>query len=141
MPDKRTIIGWGGRTADLLKSLNSNQNISMNISLSGTNTFQAGTMIVDYAIEAHGNGSLGIHGFDDSDSVFDLLKKSAIESMLDLEYQNLFEQIFVNTTRTAINNHTQFSSAIGNVPMFTTQFSNNEISRSFQMVAKTIAAR
>ncbi|MBV7327665.1 DUF1501 domain-containing protein [Chloroflexi bacterium TSY] len=141
VPDKRTSIGWGGRTADLLKSLNTNQDISMNISLSGTNTFQAGTTMVDYAIEPHGNGSLGIHGFDYPRGALDVLKKSALESMLDLEYRNLFEQTFVNTTRTALNNHTQFSSAIASIPTFTTQFSPNPISQSFQMVAKTIAAR
>lgn len=53
----------------------------------------------------------------------------------------VFEQTFVNTTRTALNNHTQFSSAIASIPTFTTQFSPNPISQSFQMVAKTIAAR
>lgn len=141
VPDKRTSIGWGGRTADLLKSLNTNQDISMNISLSGTNTFQAGTTVVDYAIESSGTGSLGIYGFDQPAGALDILKKSALESMLDLEYQNLFEQTYVNTTRTAINSHTQFSSAIASVPSFTTQFSPNEIAQSFQMVAKTIAAR
>ncbi|MEM7128016.1 MAG: DUF1501 domain-containing protein [Chloroflexota bacterium] len=141
VPDKRTSIGWGGRTADLLTSLNSNQNISMNISLSGTNTFQSGTTVVDYAIEATGNGSLGLYGFDNPDGAIKRLKKSALESMLDLEYQNLFEQTFVNTTRTALNNHSQFSTAIAGAPTFTTAFSPNEISRSFQMVAKTIAAR
>ena len=141
VPDKRTGFGWGGRTADLLKSLNDNQNISMNISLSGTNTFQAGTSVVDYAIEPRGNGSIAITGFDRPIETVDILKKAAIESMLDLEYQNLFEQTFKNTTKTAINNHSQFSSAIGAVAPFTTQFSANQISQSFQMVAKTIAAR
>ncbi len=141
VPDKRIGLGWGGRTADLLKSLNSNQSISMNISLSGTNTFQAGTSVVDYAIEAGGNGSIGINGYDNPIGALSVLKKSALESMLDLEYQSLFEQTFVNTTRMAINNNAQFSSAIANVPAFATQFSANGISKSFQMVAKTIAAR
>ncbi|MEZ4592103.1 MAG: hypothetical protein R3D55_13320 [Chloroflexota bacterium] len=39
VPDKRTGFGWGGRTADLLKSLNDSDVISMNISLAGTNLF------------------------------------------------------------------------------------------------------
>ena len=141
VPDKRTGLGWGGRTADLLKSLNSNQNISMNISLSGTNTFQAGTSVIDYAIEPRGNGSIGIRGFDRPIETVDVLKKAAIESMLDLEYQNLFEQTYRNTTRTAINNHSQFSTAIAGVSPFATQFSTNQVSQSMQMIAKTIAAR
>ena len=141
VPDSRTSVGWGGRTADLLKSLNDNQNISMNISLSGTNTFQAGTTVVDYAIESSGTGSIGYTGFDEPDGAMHMLKKAAIESMLDLQYQNLFEQTFVNTTRTSIDNHAQFSGAIAGVQPFTTQFSANGISQAFQMVAKTIAAR
>ena len=141
VPDKRSGIGWGGRTADLLKSLNSNQNISMNISLSGTNTFQAGTSVVDYAIQSEGTGSVGITRYDQPEGAVDILKKGALESMLDLEYQNLFEQTFVNTKQMSIDNHHHFSTAIGAVPPFTTRFSANEISKSFEMVAKTIAAR
>ncbi|MEM7028937.1 MAG: DUF1501 domain-containing protein [Chloroflexota bacterium] len=132
---------WGGRTADLIKGLNSNQNISMNISLSGTNTFQAGKTTVDYAIEPSGNGSVGIEGYDNPVGALEVLKKSALDSMLDLEYQNLFEQTFANTTRLAIDNHSQFSAAIAGVSPFSSQFSSNGISKSFEMVAKTIAAR
>ncbi|MEM7391569.1 MAG: DUF1501 domain-containing protein, partial [Verrucomicrobiota bacterium] len=42
VPDRRSTIGWGGRTADVLSALNTNANISMNISLAGSNVFQAG---------------------------------------------------------------------------------------------------
>ncbi|MEM7802521.1 MAG: DUF1501 domain-containing protein, partial [Chloroflexota bacterium] len=141
VPDKRIGFGWGGRTADLLQSLNSNQNISMNISLSGTNTFQAGQSVVDYAIEPSGTGSIGIAGFDQPIGALDRLKRGAVESMLDLAYRDLFEQTFSNTTKMAIDNHAQFSGAISAVQPFTTQFSNNYVSRSFEMVAKTIASR
>ena len=33
----RSVKGWGGKMADLIRDCNSNQNISMNISLSGAN--------------------------------------------------------------------------------------------------------
>ncbi|MEM8858581.1 MAG: DUF1501 domain-containing protein [Chloroflexota bacterium] len=141
VPDQRIGIGWGGRTADLLRGLNSNQDISMNISLSGTNTFQAGTQVVDYAIQNRGNGSVGIERYDAPQGAVDTLKRAALESMLDLEYQNLFEQTYINTKQMSIDNHVEFSGAIAGVDPFTTQFSDNEISRSFEMVAKTIAAR
>ncbi|MBT8272112.1 MAG: DUF1501 domain-containing protein, partial [Bacteroidia bacterium] len=41
-PHERSSIGWGGRIADLTQSMNSNDNISMNISLQGLNLFQRG---------------------------------------------------------------------------------------------------
>ncbi|MEM1228039.1 MAG: DUF1501 domain-containing protein [Planctomycetota bacterium] len=141
VPDRRTSIGWGGRTADLLRSLNTNQTISMNISLAGTNTFQAGTTVTDYSIESSDTGSIGINGFQRPDGAYDQLKKAAIEGLIDLEYQNLFEQTYASTMRSAIDGHIQFSEAIQNAPDPYTEFADNEIARAFQMVAKTISAR
>ena len=140
VPDKRGNLGWGGRTADLLKSLNDNQNISMNISVSGSNLFQAGQTLTEYSVDPVA-GSIGLAGFDQPEDELHYIKKAAIESMLDMQYQSLFEQTFVNTTRGALDNHQQFSSAIASVPTLTTQFGSNEISQAFSMVAKTIAAR
>ena len=42
LPHERSAIGWGGKVADLIRDMNLNQNISMNVSLSGTNVFQTG---------------------------------------------------------------------------------------------------
>ena len=53
IPHDRTALGWGGKTADLLQSMNNNSNISMNISLAGTNTFQKGADTVEYVIDAY----------------------------------------------------------------------------------------
>src|SRR5262249_8516043 len=40
IPDQPPHTGWGGRTADLLHSLNGATQISMSMSLAGTNIFQ-----------------------------------------------------------------------------------------------------
>lgn len=141
VPDKRTGFGWGGRTADLLHSLNDNDKISMNISLAGTNLFQTGTSLTEYTISSSGNGAIQIHGHDDTSWSRHVLQNAAIESMLDLQYQNLFEQTFANTTRSAIDGADLFATAIGNVSPFATQFSDNELSNDLSMVAKSIAAR
>ena len=140
VPDSRSALGWGGRTADLLHMLNDNQNISMNISLSGSNMFQAGNSVVEYAISSEANGSVGIEGFRER-GMFNQLRTSAIESMLDLQYQNLFEQTFAAKTKNAISAQEQFSKAIAGLDPFSTTFSENEISTSLQMVARTIKAR
>ena len=52
IPQTRSSKGWGGRMADILHAANTNQNISMNISLSGTNIFQVGNNATEYAIRA-----------------------------------------------------------------------------------------
>jgi uncharacterized protein (DUF1501 family) len=141
VPDKRTGFGWGGRTADLLHSVNNNNAISMNISLAGTNLFQTGSSVTEYSIVPWDNGAIQVYGHDDVWWSRHILQNAAIESMLDLAYQNLFEQTFANSTRAAINGSDQFASAIENVSPFATQFSDNELSNSLAMVAKTIAAR
>ncbi len=141
VPDKRTGFGWGGRTADLLKSLNDSDVISMNISLAGTNLFQTGTTLTEYSVVPWGNGAVQIHGHDDIWWSRHVLQNAAIESMLDLAYQNLFDQTFANSTRAAIDGAALFADAIEDVPPFATQFSDNYFSESLAMVAKTIAAR
>lgn len=141
VPDKRTGFGWGGRTADLLHAVNSNDTFSMNISLAGTNLFQTGTSVTEYSVVPWGNGAIQVHGHDDIWWSRHVLQNAAIESMLDLSYQNLFEQTFASSTRAAMDGSELFASAIAAVPPFTTQFSENELSESLAMVAKTIAAR
>lgn len=141
VPDKRIGFGWGGRTADLLRSLNENDTISMNISISGTNIFQTGNTLTEYSIVPWGNGAVQVHGHDDIWWSRHVVQNAAIESMLDLEYQNLFEQTFANTTRSSMDGASQFAGAIENVPAFTTQFSDTYFSNNMAMIAKTIAAR
>ena len=140
IPDRRTSLGWAGRTADLLRDANSDHRVSMNISLAGTNVFQSGTQVVPYAIQPTGNGSVGVVGYDGT-TPFDQLRTSAINSLLDQQYQNLFMDTFAKTKRSAIDAHLLFSNAIGTVPPLTTPFSANPVSQSFRMIARTIAAR
>ncbi len=138
-PDLRSPIGWGGKIADLLQSTNNNQNISMNISLSGSNVYQAGNNTVEYAINAY-DGSYGITGYDGG-GLFNQLRTAAIDSLLEKQYQDVFKQSYMNTLNTAKIGHEEFSTAIDGINPFNTQFSDNDLSQSFHMIAKTIAAR
>ena len=136
LPDQRGSLGWAGRTADLLNSSNSNTTVSMNISLSGTNVFQAGSQVAPYAITQ--NGSLGIEPVGPTD-LFEQLRTTAINSLLAQQYQNLFIDTFSKSTRSAIDAHDLFSNALDAAPPLMTAFSENDISRNFQMVARAIS--
>ncbi|HMP74997.1 MAG TPA: DUF1501 domain-containing protein [Kiritimatiellia bacterium] len=139
IPDRATAIGWGGRMGDLLASLNENQDISINISIAGSNVWQAGNQTVEYAISPY--GSTGLDGIS-SPWNNDPVRGAAIDSMLDLEYKNLFEQTFVRKTRGAIDAHYQFSAAIAAGTPVTTVFpANSWLGDQLRMVARTIAAR
>ncbi len=60
-PTSARPSGWAGRMADILQAGNCNQNISMNISLSGSNVFQTGNLTAHYTITE--NGSRGLYEY------------------------------------------------------------------------------
>ncbi|WP_306642535.1 DUF1501 domain-containing protein [Sanyastnella coralliicola] len=140
LPQERTSKGWGGRMADILHTLNDNQDVSMSISLSGVNTFQTGNEIIEFAIENSGNGSVGINIFEEEDPFNQLLGNTA-QSVLEQEYQDIFKQTYRDKVLNAQGSHEAFSSAIAGVSEFVTQFNpQNPISQNMQMIAKSIAA-
>ncbi len=143
LPHQRaSSLGWGGKVADLIRDMNSNQAISMNVSLSGTNVFQTGDSTIEYAIDPY-NGSVGIEGYGQHDewNVFDISRTKAIDNLLDYEYQDIFQKTYVDVIRRSRDGHIMFDEAIKTVGDFTTEFSDNYLSQSFAMVARTIAAR
>jgi uncharacterized protein (DUF1501 family) len=141
LPNGRSGTGWGGKVADIIRDMNSNNNVSMNLSLSGTNIFQSGQETIEFALDPY-NGSAGIEGYGDHDewNVFDRMRTRAINNMLEKEYQDMFQKSYVDVIRKSRDGHLQFQEAIGNVPELQTTFTDNYLSRSFQMAAYSIAA-
>ena len=141
LPNGRSGTGWGGRIADIIKDMNSSPNISMNLSLSGTNIFQTGESTIEFALDPY-DGSSGIYGYGDVEewNVFDRLRTRAINSLVDYEYQDMFSKTYIDVIRRSRDGHAQFQEAIGNVPQFQTVFTDNYLSHAFQMAAYSIAA-
>jgi len=141
LPNGRSATGWGGKVADLINDMNNNPNISMNMSMSGTNIFQTGESTVEFTLDPY-DGSSGIYGYGATEdwNVFDRMRTKALKSMIDYEYQNMFQKTYIDVIRRSRDGHELFQEAIGNVPAFQTVFTDNYLSRSFQMAANTIAA-
>ncbi len=141
LPNGRSGTGWGGKIADIIKDMNNSPNISMNLSLSGTNIFQTGETTIEFALDPY-SGSSGITGYGDVEewNVFDRLRTKAINSLVDYEYQDMFAKTYVDVIRRSRDGHVQFQDAIGNVPPFQTTFTDNYLSHAFQMAANSIAA-
>ena len=138
VPDRAVGLGWAGRSADLLYTLNQNQEISMNISLGGSNVWQAGQQVVEYAIS--NDGSIGLDGYEGTWN-YNHVRGAAIDSQLDLEYRNLFEKTFAQKSRSSIDAHYHFMEAINAAPALTTTFpANSWLGDNLRMVARTIAA-
>ncbi len=140
VPQTKSPTGWGGRLADLVQSANSNQDISMNISLSGKNVFQLGQQASEYSILPTGSGSIGIQGYKES-STFDQIRTGAVKSLMEKQYQDIFKQSYAGVIDASQNTHELFSAAVGNTSNLTTTFSETELSQSLQMIARTIKVR
>ena len=149
--DRRTATGWGGKIADVVSAQNLNQNISMNVTLSGTNIFQAGNETVEYTINS--GGSIGIDGYDpQSNWIFRKLQTNAVDNMLGQNYQDIFKKTYVDTIINSKNAHEIFSSAIAKFRHFeqadednpegalADTFSlGNRVSQDLKMIARSIA--
>ena len=139
VPQTNAPTGWGGRLADMVYTANTNQNISMNISLSGKNIFQLGQQVAEYSILPSGTGSIGITGYNGA-SAFDQIRTAAVNSLMEEQYQDIFKKTYAETIQASQNTHQLFSSAVSNSTLNTT-FSNSQLSQSLKMVARTMKVR
>ena len=135
-PDGPRSSGWGGRLADLLTSFNNLDTISMSISLAGSNTFQVGNNVSEYQVSTR--GPIGLNGFGGTDG---LIRYQAVQDLLNLPHQNLFEAEFAKITNRAITNNNLLSSALSGVTLNTPFPANSDLSDQLQMIAKIIAVR
>jgi uncharacterized protein (DUF1501 family) len=139
VPDQRIPVGWAGRLADLMHGSNSNPNIPMNISLSGTNIFQYGNSTVEFSIDPYG-GSESIYGYGANWGV-NPGRTQGIDMLLNRQYNDIYEKTYIDVLKGAHEGSLQFREAIEAVPDFNTVFEVDQVSQSFHMVAKVIAAR
>lgn len=139
LPNSRSNIGWGGKIADLMSSLNTNDRISMNISLSGNNVFQTGQTSVEYSIDSE-NGSIGIEGYQDENQ-FQQARKNAIDNLVDANYADIYKKTYIDVIKTSRDANIEFTEAIDAAPFLGDLFSENEFSTAMHMIARTIASR
>lgn len=124
--------GWGGRTADLLMSMNEGSQVSMNISLSGVNIFQVGDEAFSYISGL--NGGTSMVGYTDNSFA------GAVDSLLEAHYKNTFTRTFAKNTRRFIDSSIAFNEAIDGIDILT-PLPPTRLAQNFKMVARTIAAR
>lgn len=139
-PHLRTQFGWGGRMADMLNDMNSNENISMNISLAGTNIFQYGQTLVEFAIDPF-DGSPGIVGYDPGASGFNGDRTEAIDLMLGVDHADMYKKTYTDLLKRSLDGSIEFRAAMNQIGALQTFFSNNRVSQSFRRITEVIKAR
>ena len=119
VPDSPTKVGWGGRLADLSQSLNAGSQISMNISLAGTNYFQVGNEVFQYPVNSA--GSIGLNQYT-STSTPTKQQYAAVRDVVGHSYGHVFEQEYVNVMGRAIGNDTLLKGVLATIPTYSEKF-------------------
>ncbi|MFO1488400.1 MAG: DUF1501 domain-containing protein [Verrucomicrobiota bacterium] len=142
IPHSRSGIGWGGRVADLLKDLNANQAVPMNISLDGSNVFQTGNTVAEYSITP--TGAVGLTGYNAAWQQYQDLQNamsSAVDSQLALQYTNLLSQTFNVRKKQALDAYNIFANATAPSLPSGVSFPGTYLGIRLQMIARAIQGR
>jgi uncharacterized protein (DUF1501 family) len=136
--NERVSKGWGGYMADLLGYTNTNDKISMNVSLSGNNIFQNGLTTLPFSMNESGP-TLPINYNADWGHNPD--RRTAVDSLLNFNFGDPFQNTYANVLHDSIEAGAEFKEALDVIPEFATVFSNENLSQELKIIAKTIAAR
>lgn len=136
--DQAFQTGWGGRLADLTNAFNENNQISMNITLDGKNSFQVGRDVVQYAVGTEGPVSLWWHDGDD-DSVAPRI--SALRDVQTQEHANLMRTAFGQVTDNALASSELLGGILDAADPLATAFPDTELGGQLAMIARLIGVR
>ena len=147
VPNSRSGIGWAGRLADLMKAVNLNQNVPMNISLDGSNVWQTGNSAAEYSIAPGNNedagGAVGLASYNFSWKQYNDIQNNlgaAVDSQLAQQYTNLLQQTFDTRKKQALDAYHDFSGATA-APVAGVTFPQTSLGYRMRMIARAIQAR
>ncbi|HZS09898.1 MAG TPA: DUF1501 domain-containing protein [Blastocatellia bacterium] len=137
LPGEVPRTGWGGRLADAINLLNPNGQVSMSISLTGSNIFQVGSQVFPYMVSSEGTIKLWYYN-----EAWGNAGTNVTKAMLDAGYTNLFEKSYSEIFKRAIDNERRLSGALDKAPAIKTVFpADNDLAKQLKMVAKLISVR
>lgn len=135
VPDQPFKTGWGGRTADLLNALNSNNQISMSVSLDGFNSFDVGNTVSQFSVSPSGvvafSGSTG--------STNNTARYGAQKDLLAAANPNLFQAAFGSLSTGAIGSSETLAALLATAPALATAFPSTTLGNQLAMIAKLIS--
>jgi uncharacterized protein (DUF1501 family) len=145
VPQSRDAVGAGGRMADLLHASNTNQELSMNISLDGKNLFQRGKDISEYAIRSDiSPNNVGFEPFPlywSNAGYMNQLRDDAIDNLMSKTYANLLQKTYATTAKTSIAAFAVFKEALKKVPAFTTTFPTTSLGDDLNAISRVMSVR
>jgi len=135
VPDQTFSTGWGGRLADLTNAFNSNNAVSMSMSLDGDNSFQVSRTVVQFAVNP--GGAIVLAG---TGTAANSIRAQAMNDLVAAPNDNLFKSAYGGLTRAAIANSESISSFLTGPDPFTTAFPASNLGQQLRTIARLIAA-
>jgi uncharacterized protein (DUF1501 family) len=127
--------GWGGRLADMFHVTNTNQQLSMNISVDGENVFQAGDEVIPYFVDE--NGAQGI----DAVQTWNPDRRAAFLALRDATQGNALQRQYAAVMRRSMDNEIMINNALDGETSLSTSFPDTRLGRQLHMVARLINVR
>ncbi len=132
--DQPSVTGWGGRLADLVNAFNTSNQVSMSISLAGTNFFQVGAHVSQYAISS--SGAVTFAGTTGGNNP---LRYTAQKDLFAQAQPELFNAAFAGLSGGAIANSDLVNNLLATAPTLATTFPNTTLGNQLKMAARLIS--
>lgn len=134
--DQPFDTGWGGRLADLLDTMNSNNQISMSITLNGINSFQRGRNVGQFSINSGGPSGIVVGNVSNH-----LINQriTAFKSLLASPNPNAHAAAFGAITAKALDDGELITGVLRTAPTIATAFPGSPTAARLRMVARLIS--
>ena len=137
VPDKPFETGWGGRLADIVDTMNSNNQISMSITLNGANSFQRGNVVNAYAVNSGGAVKLNSGGGSNGNAYGATL--AGLKIVMANPQSNALAAAFGSISSAASRDADLLNSVLATAPTLKTIFPGSQTAARLAMVAKFIS--
>lgn len=143
IPDIQSPTGWGGRCADLINAnANPDATVSMSITVGGTNVFEVGNVVNQYAVSSTGT----VTNFSGGTGVDATARLNVMRQLFGLDgagSPNLFVQAFSGTMKRADDNAQVMASIFdaGLNPPLSTTFPTTSLGNQLKTIARIIKGR
>ena len=134
--DTSIRLGWGGRVADIVASLNGVQNVATAVAVNGRSGFQQGATVSPFLVASNGN-----FGFDSFDSTSKDALSVGFGEMINAPRGHLFEAAWNDTIKRGITTQAVFQEALSRASPLVTPFPGSGLGDQLRTVARLIASR
>ena len=134
-----TAYGWGGMCGDQLSALNAGlAGLPPTLSLSGANHYQAGELVLPYAISSSGPSEL--QRMKANSTASDLIRRSALEDLLNANYSQKMRLRYAGLGSNSLAVNAALLEALdpGNGGDIATVFPADGLSAQLRMIARLI---